>query len=1036
MLEPSVPLDEASRLATLRGLNILDTPAEDRFDRFTRLAQHILGVPIALISLVDSNRQWFKSHLGLDASETPRNISFCGHTILGDQVFIIPDALLDSRFADNPLVIGAPHIRFYAGAPLTLGNGQRIGTLCAIDRQPRQLSSSQIAALQDLAQCVSEELECGQRMKSAAELFLLQEKYAAIIATSDDAIISKTLEGIITTWNPSAEKLFGYNAQEAIGQPMRMLIPPDRIEEEPQILKRIQGGERIEHFETLRIRKDGSPIHVSVSVSPMKDTTSKIIGASSIVRDITERVQATQEKLADEIRLREAQHIAKVGSWDLDFISGKLIWSDEIYNLFEIDKSQFGASYEAFLNAIHPDDKEAVNQAYTESLANHSPYEITHRLKMPDGRIKWVHEHCISDFDALGTPLRSRGTIQDFTELRLAESAAQESAMRTQSILDNVLDGIITINEQGSIETFNRAASHIFGYTAKEVIGHNVKLLMPEPYHSEHDGYLHNYIATGHKKIIGIGRQVMGRRKDGSTFPMDLAVSAMQLGDIRMFTGVVRDVTERVKIERMKSEFISTVSHELRTPLTSIRGSLALIVGGIAGELPAKIKPLIEIAHKNSERLILLVNDILDMEKIEAGKMEFNMQPIKLMHVLTQALDGNRAYGEQFNVTYELASQTPDVVIKADSNRLMQVFANLLSNAAKFSPTGGKVQVSVERHDKHVRIAVKDNGSGIPDDFKEQIFQKFAQADASDTKKKGGTGLGLSITKAIIEQMGGTIGFTSQPNVETIFFIELPLWSEADTHEPILTTLAEKTRILICEDDRDVAELLRLMLEQSGLSADIAHDAIQAKQLLAQRSYAAMTLDLSMPNQDGISLIRELRAAHTTANLPIVVVSARANEGKKELNGDAFSVIDWIGKPIDQVQLATALKQAVGRISDGVPKVLHVEDDPDIAQVVRMIVGEIAQVDHASSLAEARLMLEKGHYDLAILDVSLPDGSSMELLPALSHAVPATPVMVFSATEVLIEDMSKIKSALVKSRTDNSQLLATIRRLIEGDKHE
>jgi len=175
----------------------------------------------------------------------------------------------------------------------------------------------------------------------------------------------------------------------------------------------------------------------------------------------------------------------------------------------------------------------------------------------------------------------------------------------------------------------NQAACRIFGYDVSEVIGKNVKMLMPEPYHGEHDGYLHNYVSTGHKKIIGIGRQVVGLRKDGSTFPMDLAVSEMQLKGWRLFTGVVRDITERVRIERMKSEFISTVSHELRTPLTSIRGSLGLVMGGSAGVLPEQAKTLIDIAGKNCERLIQLVNDILDMEKIEAGRIEFQLQPVR-----------------------------------------------------------------------------------------------------------------------------------------------------------------------------------------------------------------------------------------------------------------------------------------------------------------------------------------------------------------------------------------------------------------------
>lgn len=522
MLKPAIPPDEAQRIATLNELNILDTPAEERFDRITRIAKHTLDVPIALISLVDTNRQWFKSCQGLDATETSRDISFCGHAILGDEAFIIPDALLDSRFADNPLVTGVPHIRFYAGQPLKASNGSSLGTLCIIDRKPRQLSQSERGCLRDLGTLVENEL-----------------------------------------------------------------------------------------------------------------------------------------------------------------------------------------------NSL---DSKAVN------------VEI------------------------------------------------QDSENRLRAILDNVLDGIITIDKLGTIESFNKSAEEIFGYATSEVIGKNVRMLMPEPYHSQHDGYLHNYVTTGFKKIIGIGREVVGQRKDSSTFPMNLAVSEMQLGGKRMFTGIVRDITERVKVERMKNEFVSIVSHELRTPLTSIRGSLGLLAGGVGGELPAQALALVGIAHKNSERLILLVNDILDMEKIESGKMDFQLSPTKLMPLLIQAVDGNRAYAEQYRVSYELESEAPEVMVNVDAHRLMQVLANLLSNAAKFSPIGGKVTVAATSDGERIRVAVNDHGSGISDEFRERIFQKFAQADSSDTRKKGGTGLGLSITKAMVEQMGGSIGFNSTPNVLTTFFFEFPIW--------------------------------------------------------------------------------------------------------------------------------------------------------------------------------------------------------------------------------------------------------------------
>ena len=245
-------------------------------------------------------------------------------------------------------------------------------------------------------------------------------------------------------------------------------------------------------------------------------------------------------------------------------------------------------------------------------------------------------------------------------------------------------------------------------------------------------------------------------------------------GDEGIMAWVV-DITDRARVERLKKEFISTVSHELRTPLTSIRGSLALLVNGVVGQLPPAALPLVKIAHSNSERLILLVNDILDMEKLEAGRMEFDIQAHELMPLMQQAVDANRPYAQQHQVDYVLEESAPEAWVSVDVNRFLQVIANLLSNAAKFSPPGQVVSVGVLRHAGCWRIEVRDRGSGIPEAFRGRIFQKFAQADSSDTRKKGGTGLGLTITKSIVERMGGQIGFESTPDVLTTFHVELPV---------------------------------------------------------------------------------------------------------------------------------------------------------------------------------------------------------------------------------------------------------------------
>ena len=240
--------------------------------------------------------------------------------------------------------------------------------------------------------------------------------------------------------------------------------------------------------------------------------------------------------------------------------------------------------------------------------------------------------------------------------------------------------------------------------------------------------------------------------------------------------GVARDVQEQKRIEQMKNDFVSVVSHELRTPLTSIRGSLGLLASGVAGGLPEQARTLVEIAAKNSERLVRLINDILDIEKIESGQMGFRFVPLELEPVVEQALESNRAYADALGVELRHTATVPGARVWADPDRLLQVLANLLSNAAKFSPPDGVVEVALERLDGVLRVSVTDHGRGIPPEFRPQVFSKFAQADSSSTREKGGSGLGLSISKAIVERHGGRIGFESEPGVTTAFFFDLPEW--------------------------------------------------------------------------------------------------------------------------------------------------------------------------------------------------------------------------------------------------------------------
>ncbi|HWX49247.1 MAG TPA: response regulator [Roseomonas sp.] len=591
-----------------------------------------------------------------------------------------------------------------------------------------------------------------------------------------------------------------------------------------------------------------------------------------------------------------------------------------------------------------------------------------------------------------------------------ANAALAESRERLQSILDHARDPILLLDGADRVQLANAAAAEQFRLSLTDVVGQRVQALIP---------------GFGHRQ-----GEVLARRGDNSTFPAELSMGHYEQDGESGCVCVVRDVTERRRLDEMKNEFVSTVSHELRTPLTSIRAALGLVTGGVAGALPEAMRELLDIAHKNAERLVLLVNDILDIEKIEAGRIEFRRERISARHLLEQAVSANRSYAAQFSLRLEMAGDpAADAEVYADPQRIQQVLANLLSNAAKFSPAGGVVEVSLVVDAGSVTFRVRDHGPGIPQEFRGRIFQRFAQADSSDVRQKGGTGLGLSISRAIVEHHAGQIGFEDAEGGGTCFFFSLPRLVERPP--AISPAPSGGGRALIVEDDPDVAQLLQMMLAQHGWEGHIAGNAAEAFRQLDHERFDALTLDLMLPDEDGLSLLRSLRQRPDGRNLPVVVVSAIANQRRRELNGDVVGVVDWLDKPIDHGRLRDALRHALR--GDGPATILHVEDDDDIRRVVSAVMGDEARLLPARSLAEARAALAgEERFALVIIDLGLPDGSGFDLLADIQALRPPPPVLIFSATDADARMARHAAAALVKSRTENRVLHDTIRGLIEA----
>jgi PAS domain S-box-containing protein len=488
-----------------------------------------------------------------------------------------------------------------------------------------------------------------------------------------------------------------------------------------------------------------------------------------------------------------------------------------------------------------------------------------------------------------------------------------------------------------------------------------------------------------------------------------------------VWEGFLIDITAQKQAEQMKNEFISTVSHELRTPLTSIRGSLGLITGGAAGELPPKAKTLLQIAQSNSERLVRLINDILDMERIESGRMPFHIQRYGLRNLIDQAVDANSGYFNEHGIGWTVKDNALGAEALVDSDRFHQVMNNLLSNAIKFSPPGGEVSISLDPRAKGIRVSVSDRGPGIPEAFRTRIFGKFEQADSSDTKQKGGTGLGLSISKAIAERLGGALSFESQVGQGTTFYVDIPVAEQIELPAPLVTKGWD--RVLVVEDDHDVARLIKILLQDEGIDCDIAHGVASAKRLIHENDYKAITLDIRLAGESGIEVFRDLRANKATEHLPVVVISAIVDEAKAAINGSALGVVDWIQKPVDPERFALAIRKAC-QTSAGKPRILHIEDDLSVREVIAAAIGDDVSIDGVTTSAEALERLAGNNYSTVILDLSLPDGSGADLLPFIPTG---TAVIIFSAMDIGDALKQQVTAALTKTRTTEIDVARVIR---------
>lgn len=1218
------PAKELSRLKALHQCRILDTAPEKAFDDITQLAAYICQAPIALVSLIDTERLWFKSCVGLEVRQIPVNLAFCVYAVQQAEIFVIPDTLADERFANNLLVTNDPHIRFYAGMPLITAEGHALGTLCVIDRVPRELSQKQIESLQALSRQVVKELELRQNLAElertavkrkqvkgkrgrflsriavglgaastvlaviglisyrgitelarsvntvvakqetserfddilfrlrdieisqhryvlsgnkqelelynsaieaiqqdieelqqftadepgeqerlnqinrivieelnetqtaialrqkegfeAATQFLItsdarearneireevgqieQEKAdflqywsqeialaagsainrsligialefaifslvfyliyrethkrhqtetileqerdltAAILDTTGALVIVLDAEGRIIRFNQTCERTTGYTFYEVRHKYFwNLFLAPEEVEPVKTVFANLQAGKFPNTHENSWITKNGEQRLIAWSNTALlgKDSLVEYVIGTGV--DITERRKA-------EIALRKSEatnralleaipdpmiRMTRNGTY-LDFLPAK------DFNIMLFNSDIQGKN----INEVMPVEIAQQQMQYVEQALETGETQVYEFQLLLDGKVHTQEARIVvSSKDEVLV------IVRDISDRKRAEEALFQLA----SIVESSDDAIVGMTLDGKITSWNQGAEKIYGYSFEEAKGQTVVSLLVPP----EDTKTASHQESEETQLEGNlnHRETQHRRKDGKLIDVQLTISLVRNagGEITGTSIIAQDVTDRRAIERMKDEFVSIVSHELRTPLTSLRGSLGLLLTGKLGALSEKGQRMLEIAVNNTDRLIRLINDILDLERLESDKFTLSKQTCNIADLVQQAVEAVQSMADKEAVMLSVA--TISTQIQSDPDRLIQVLINLLSNAIKFSAEGTTVSLSVELQAGNCKvttsehsssaalllITIKDQGRGIPANKLETIFDRFQQVDASDSRQKGGTGLGLTICRTIVQQHGGQIWVESTVGKGSTFYITLPI--APANQEIVLPALESRRLILVSQHFLSKHQALHRSLEaQNYHIVSVASGEEAIAQAIALHP-TTILLDLSIPDMNGWETMATLKERADTQNIPLIVVSSLSSPHQT----NHPDLLGWVSQSVDQVSLSQALQRASGQ-QERVGRVLIVEDDMDLAHVLTTLFSHHGiQTAHAQTEQEAIELCQRFIPDLLVLDLVLSRGDGYAVVDWLRQQdyLCQMPLVIYSAKEL------------------------------------
>ncbi len=937
MKSASIPANELARLAALQRYAVLDTPAESPFDDCTRLAAQLCNVPAALISLIDGDRQWFKSRFGFELPQTPRAISFCAHAILGTTPFIVPDALLDERFCDNPLVTAAPKIRFYAAAPLVTPDGFCIGTLCVLDHRPHQLTAAQQESLTALGRQVVCQLELRRRQNTEAAAAPAPRArkrskratrsrqsvpfdFEQLLETLPQIVWCSNIDGETTYLNQRFYEYTGF--KESTSKTLRQILHPEDYD---QVM---EGWAKAQHSTTmytkeLRMKRASDGAYrwfLSRAVPGCKP--GEWFGTSTDIHELKLAEAALRER---ELSLRESdQRYARAvrgtsdGLWEWNILTDEAYLSPRWKELLGFTEDELPNHRSSFISRVHPDDLQRIRAALQIHLTQRTPYDLEVRLRTRSGAYRWFRSRGQADLNEQGQAVRMAGSIRDITDVKDVELALRLRDRAIQSVSQGIIITDATLPDNPIIYV-SPAFERLTGYSSAEVLMRNCRFLQGKDTDPAVVAVVRDAISEGRPCSV----ELLNYRKDQTPFWNALSLAPIRSGDrVTHFVGIQTDITARRKLEdqfhqAQKMEAIGRlaggIAHDFNNLLTIINGYSDMLLAELGGSQLTQRSEVEEI-REAGRRAAELTAQLLALSR----KTMVKPKVLELNTVIqSRAQMFGRMFADDIAVVLNLAPKLSR--IKVDPGQLEQVIINLVINARDAMPKGGQLTITTRdielltqdtlgyhdyRPGRYVQLLVADTGCGMSDEVKAKLFEPFFT-----TKEPGkGTGLGLATVYGIVQQASCYISVQSQLHLGTTFTIlfpavSAPLARAAKAPAPPLQGGAET--ILLVDDEEAVRKLARLVLEAQGYVVLAASSGAEALQVIERHpgTLHLLLTDVVMPALSGRELAAALRSKRPELKVVYMsgftddsVVRSRMSEAANSFLPKPFAPFDLVKK--------------------------------------------------------------------------------------------------------------------------------------------